>query len=52
MANRHAVPRARFHIAIDFAIFSMPFNSTRTVGIVEKKPPAKQCEITDSDEYH
>jgi len=48
MANRHAVPRARFQIAIDFAMFSMPFNSTRTVGIVEKKPPAKQQETTDN----
>jgi len=48
MANRHATPTARFHIAIDFAMFSMPFKSTRTVGNVEKKPPAKQHEITDN----
>ena len=48
MAKRHPVPIARLQIAIDFAMFSMPFNSTRTVGSVEKKPPVKQCESVNN----
>jgi len=52
VANRHDVPMARLKIAIDFAMFSMPFNSTRAVGIVEKKPPAMLNTITDKQWYH
>jgi len=38
----HPVPTAKFKITIDFAMFSMSFNSTRIDSNVEKKPHAKQ----------